>query len=68
MEKEETGAAPSVGRQRKGFYCVLALNPTLLSHGDYYCKAAKSEMCMLSGIEVHSSEIKKSAKKFLNHS
>lgn len=59
MEKEETGVVAFVGRQRKGFYCVLALFPILLSHGDYYCKAGKSEICMLSGIEVHSSEIKK---------
>lgn len=47
MEKEEAGVVPGVGRQRKGFYCVLALYPTLLSHGNYYCKAAKSKMCVL---------------------
>lgn len=62
MDKEETGVAPCVGRKKKRFYCVLALYSTLLSHGDYFCKAAKSKMCMFSGTEVHSSEIKKSAK------
>lgn len=62
MEKEETGVVSCVGKKRRGFYCVLALYPTLLSRADNFYKAAKSKMCMFSGTEVHSSEIKKSAK------
>lgn len=50
-----------MGRQRKGFYQVSALYPTLLSHGEGYCRVAKSKMCMLSGLDVHPRELQKLA-------